>query len=102
MPVTEFVRSTAAEDKADDLREALSKAIPGFEEQPGCLRASAFQGVSAEDPNIFYLVIEWNSVEEHLDWKDSGSEHRRWFVENIRPLLDGANLVGHFEQFVGG
>lgn len=101
MPVTEFVRSTAGEGKSEDLRSALSRTIPEFENQPGCLKAQAFQGVSDEDPQVFYLAIQWESIDAHLAWKDGDTDHRRWFVENIRPLLDGANLVGHFEQFAG-
>jgi heme-degrading monooxygenase HmoA len=102
MPVTEFVRSTAAEGKAKDLEEAFTTSIPGFLDQPGCLSAKAFRGVKSEDPEVFYLVIEWNSIEEHNAWRESEGQHRQWFVENIRPLLGGANLSGHFDEFVGG
>lgn len=100
MPVTELVRSTAAEGKADELEEALATAIPGFVQHTGCLRATALRGVDAEDPTVFYLVIEWDSIQAHKAWQTSDSEHRQWFVENIRPLLDGPNLVGHFAEFV--
>ena len=100
MTVTEFVRATAREGKADELRAALEVAIPGFPQQAGCRSARAFQGVEGEDPGVFFLVIEWDSVEEHLAWRDSDNEHRRSFVENVRPLFEGTNLTGHFVGFV--
>lgn len=100
MVVTEFVRATAKQGKADELRAALETAISGFPDQPGCRSARALQAVESEDPRIFFLVIEWDSVEEHLAWRDSDSEHRRSFVENVRPLFDGSNLTGHFVGFV--
>lgn len=102
MAVTEFVRATAKQGKADDLRAALEKAIPEFPKQQGCRGARAFQGVESEDSAVFFLVIEWDSVEAHLAWRDSDTESRRWFVENVRPFFEGTNLTGHFVQFVEG
>lgn len=102
MPVVEFVRSTAAEGRSDDLRQALSELIPGFTQHPGCRSSKALQGIDDEDPRVFYLVIEWDSVEAHESWRQGDSDHRRRFVKTVRPLLHGANLVGHFEEFAAG
>ena len=100
MSVIEFVRTTAVEGKADQLRKALEQAIPGFPNQAGCRSAKAYQAVESEDPDVFFLVIEWDSVDAHLAWRDSGNEFRTWFTDNVRPLMGGNNLTGHYLQVV--
>lgn len=99
MSVLEFVRTTAVPGKANELRKALEGAIERFPRQAGCLSAQALQAVEAEDPHVFFLVIEWESLEAHLRWRDAESEGRVWFKDNVRPLMSGQNLTGHFLQF---
>jgi heme-degrading monooxygenase HmoA len=99
MSVVEFVRTTAAEGKSAELRKALEGAVHRFPQQPGCLRARALQAVESEDPNVFFLIVEWESVEAHLKWRDSNLEGRTWFKDNVRPFMSGTNLTGHFLQF---
>jgi heme-degrading monooxygenase HmoA len=99
MSILELVRTTAAPGKANELRAALDGAVKRFPKQPGCLSAKALQAVESEDPHVFFLIIEWETVEAHLKWRDSGSEGRVWFMENVRPFMSGQNLTGHFHQF---
>jgi len=100
MSVVEFVRTTAVEGKANELRAALEGAVRRFPQQPGCLRARALQAVDTEDPHVFFLIVEWESLEAHLKWRDSNLEGRTWFKDHVRPLMTGTNLTGHFLQFV--
>jgi heme-degrading monooxygenase HmoA len=99
MSVTEIVRTTAAEGKASELKEALAEAVRRFPSQPGCLNAKALQPVPSEDPNVFFLLIEWESLEAHLRWRDSTVDGREWFKGHVRPLMSGTNLTGHFIQY---
>jgi heme-degrading monooxygenase HmoA len=99
MNVVEFVRTTAAKGKASELRQALEDAVRRFPKQPGCIGAKALQAIESEDPNIFFLIVEWESTDAHLKWRDSDTDGRIWFKENVRPLMDGTNLTGHFLLF---
>ena len=99
MSVMEIVRTTAVEGKAEELRAVLEQAMTKFAETAGCLGARAMQAVESEDPHVFMLLIEWDSVEVHLAWRDSDLESRIWFMENVRPLMSGQNLTGHYLQF---
>ncbi len=100
MSVMEIVRTTSVEGKSDKLRAVLEEAMPKFAETAGCLGARAMQAIESENPNVFMLLIEWDSVEVHLAWRDSNLESRLWFMKNVRPLMDGNNLTGHYLQFV--
>ncbi len=99
MSVVEFVRTQAVEGKTAELRKALEGAIRRFPQQPGCIRAKALQAVESEDPSVFFLVIEWETLDAHLKWRDSEVEGRVWFKENVRPFMSGTNLTGHYVQF---
>jgi heme-degrading monooxygenase HmoA len=63
------------------------------------LNAKALQPVPSEDTNVFYLLIEWETLEAHLKWRDSTGEGREWFKTNVRPFMSGTNLTGHFVQY---
>jgi heme-degrading monooxygenase HmoA len=54
------------------------------------------EGVSTEGGAGFFLLIEWETLEDHLKWRDSTLEGREWFKSNVRPLMSGTNLTGHF------
>ena len=99
MSITEIVRTTAVEGKASELKQALAETVRRFPTQPGCLGAKALQPVESEDQNVFFLIVEWESVEAHLKWRDSTLEGREWFKSNVRPLMSGSNLTGHFIQY---
>lgn len=102
MSVLEIVRTTCVEGKNTDMRAVLKKAMPVFAGVAGCRCAKALQAVESEDPHVFHLLIEWDSVEAHLVWRDSKTDSRAWFLENVRPLMSGNNTVGHFVQFAEG
>jgi heme-degrading monooxygenase HmoA len=97
MSVMKISRSTAVEGKAAELRAALAAAVPKFAQIPGCRGAKAVQAVVSEDPHVFVLLIEWDSVEA-LAWRNSDLESRVCFVENVRPLMHGQNLSGQFVE----
>ena len=102
MSVHEIVRTICVDGKAAEMRAALEQAMPIFASIQGCRGARALQAVASEDPQVFHLLIEWDSVEAHLAWRDSDTESRAWFMENVRPLMSGNNVVGHFVQFAEG
>jgi heme-degrading monooxygenase HmoA len=102
MSVLEIVRTTCVEGKAADMRAILTEAMPVFMGVEGCRSAQALQAVESEDPHVFHLLIEWDSVEAHLAWRDSKTDSRIWFLENVRPLMSGNNVVGHFMQVAKG
>ena len=98
MSVLEIVRTICVEGKAAEMRAVLEKAIPVFVGVDGCRGAKALQAVTSEDPHVFHLLIEWDSVEAHLAWRDSDTESRAWFIDNVRPLMGGNNVMGHYVE----
>jgi heme-degrading monooxygenase HmoA len=102
MSVLEIVRTVCVEGKALEMREVLEKAMPVFASAKGCLGAKALQAVESEDPHVFHFLIEWETLEAHLAWRDSDTDSRTWFLENVRPLMGGNNIGGHFVQVAEG
>ena len=99
MSVLEIVRTNCVDGKTAEMRAALEEAMPIFAGIRGCRGARALQAVATEDPQVFHLLIEWDSVEAHLAWRDSTAESRTWFMDHVRPLMGGNNVVGHFVEF---
>jgi heme-degrading monooxygenase HmoA len=60
---------------------------------PGCRSVRMTRGV--ETPSRFVLLVEWDSVEAHLDNFRATDRFTRW-RELIGPYFDGAPVVEHF------
>jgi heme-degrading monooxygenase HmoA len=72
---------------------AYAKAYPILAGTPGCRSARMTQGV--ETPTRFVLMVEWDSVDAHLDNFRATDRFTQW-RGLIGPYFDGAPRVEHF------
>jgi heme-degrading monooxygenase HmoA len=56
-------------DGADAYAEAVAAARPFIEGAPGCHGIELRQQI--EDPTRFVLLVRWDSVEAHMEFRDS-------------------------------
>lgn len=61
--VLEIAQLTAQPGKADELAAGLLAALPVIRGSEGCLSATVRREI--EDPDVFILAIEWETLEHH-------------------------------------
>jgi heme-degrading monooxygenase HmoA len=73
---------------------AMVSAFPVIESAPGCFGAEVRRQV--EDPRTYILLVRWNSVEEHLAFRETPlfDEWRR--LTHI--FYDERPVVTHFHE----
>lgn len=72
---------------------AYAEAYPLLATTPGCRSVRMTRGV--ESPSRFVLLVEWDSVEAHLDNFRASDRFGQWRAL-IGPYFDGAPRVEHF------
>ncbi len=75
--------------------EAYAKARETLVTTPGCRSVRMTQGI--ESPFRFVLLVEWDSVDAHLDNFRATERFATW-RGLIGPYFDGAPTVEHFED----
>src|SRR2546430_11995567 len=83
----------------DDFVAAYGKARPVLAGTEGCRSVRMTQGV--ESPSRFVLLVEWDSVEAHLDNFRATERFTTWRWL-IRPYFCGAPRVEHFVDLANG
>jgi len=79
--------------REDDFVAAYGKARELVLTTPGCRSVRMTRGV--ETPTQFVLLVEWDSVEAHLENFRATDRFTRW-RGLIGPYFDGAPRVEHF------
>ncbi len=79
--------------REDDFRAAYAKAREVLTGTAGCRSVRMTQGV--ETPTRFVLLVEWDSVEAHLENFRATERFTTW-RGLIGPYFDGAPTVEHF------
>jgi heme-degrading monooxygenase HmoA len=77
----------------DDFAAAYAKAYPLLATTPGCRSVRMTRGI--ESPSRFVLLVEWDSVDAHLDNFRATDRFAQW-RGLIGPYFDGAPRVEHF------
>jgi heme-degrading monooxygenase HmoA len=77
----------------DDFVAAYASAREIVATTPGCQSVRMTQGV--ETPTRFVLLVEWESVDAHLDNFRATERFAQWRAL-IGPYFDGAPRVEHF------
>jgi heme-degrading monooxygenase HmoA len=77
----------------DDFAAAYAKARETLASTPGCLSVRMTRGV--ESPERFVLLVEWESVDAHLDNFRATERFTTW-RGLIGPYFDGPPRVEHF------
>lgn len=73
--------------------EAYAQARHTLASTPGCRGVRMTRGV--ESPSKFVLLVEWDSVDAHLENFRATERFQTW-RDLIGPYFDGAPLVEHF------
>ncbi|HLL68529.1 MAG TPA: antibiotic biosynthesis monooxygenase [Micromonosporaceae bacterium] len=82
-----------------DFAAAYAEAYPIVASTPGCRSVRMTRGV--ESASRFVLLIEWDSVDAHLDNFRATERFARWRAL-IGPYFDGAPTVEHFTDVPAG
>lgn len=90
--ITEF---RVREGDADAFDGAIRGALPILDRQSGML-ARTF-GQSREDPSIFFLIVEWRDVRDHVE-RFRGSDDFDRFVTSFRHFLREPARVSHITR----
>ncbi len=77
----------------DDFAAAYGKAHPILRGTPGCRSVRMTRGV--ESPSRFVLLVEWDSVEAHLENFRDTERFGQWRGA-IGPYFAGPPVVEHF------
>ena len=95
--VVEIVHLVAKQGAATELREALRVARAVIATAPGYLSSIFHQGI--EEPNAFLLRIEWETLEDHLRFRETPllAEWRKPFF----PFVEGAPKMTHYQTIAG-
>src|SRR5207249_8655135 len=78
------------EGREDEFAAAYAKAYPILATTPGCRSVRMTRGV--ETPTRFVLLVEWDSVDAHLDNFRATERFTQW-RGLIGPYFDGAPRV---------
>jgi heme-degrading monooxygenase HmoA len=81
--------------REDEFLAAYGKARPTLAGTPGCRSVRMTRGI--ESPSRFVLLVEWDSVEAHLENFRATERFTTW-RGLIGPYFDGAPVVEHFED----
>jgi heme-degrading monooxygenase HmoA len=79
--------------REDEFAAAYGKGHTLLATTPGCRSVRMTRGV--ESPSRFVLLVEWESVEAHLDNFRATDRFTQWRAL-LGPFFDGAPRVEHF------
>jgi heme-degrading monooxygenase HmoA len=82
-----------------DFTAAYAEAYDVLASTPGCRSVRMTRGI--ESPSRFVLLVEWDSVDAHLDNFRATERFGRW-RGLIGPYFDGAPTVEHFTDVPAG
>ncbi|GAA0741849.1 antibiotic biosynthesis monooxygenase [Dactylosporangium roseum] len=91
--VLEVALIDVLEGSEDEFAAAYRKGHEILASTPGCRSVRMTRGI--ETANRFVLVVEWDSVEAHLDNFRATERFAQWRAL-IGPFFDGAPRVEHF------
>ncbi len=91
--VLELALIDIREGREEEFAAAYAEAYPIVATSPGCRSVRMTRGV--ETPTRFVLLVEWDSVDAHLDNFRATERFTRWRAL-IGPYFDGAPRVEHF------
>ena len=82
-----------------EFEAAFARARPLVAEQPGCRTVSLSRSI--ESPNIYLLLIEWDSVEAHTEGFRMSREYESWKAL-LHHFYDPFPVVEHFTAVADG
>ncbi|UWP80772.1 antibiotic biosynthesis monooxygenase family protein [Dactylosporangium fulvum] len=91
--VLEVALIDVLEGREDEFAAAYRKGHEILASTPGCRSVRMTRGV--ETANRFVLLVEWDSIEAHLDNFRATERFTQWRAL-LGPFFDGAPRVEHF------
>jgi heme-degrading monooxygenase HmoA len=91
--VLEVALIDVQEGREEEFAAAYAKGYQLLATTPGCLSVRMTRGV--ETPSRFVLLVEWESIDAHLDNFRATERFTGWRAL-IGPYFDGAPRVEHF------
>ncbi|CAJ1502367.1 antibiotic biosynthesis monooxygenase [[Mycobacterium] kokjensenii] len=76
-----------------DFEAAYAEARPLIASQPGFLGITMSRSV--ESPNLYLLLVRWESVEAHTEGFRKSPEFPRW-RELLHPFYESPPVIEHF------
>jgi quinol monooxygenase YgiN len=92
MTVLERAELQVAPEKADEFAGRLDKGLDLLRADGGCRSVTVSRGV--ERPEVFLLLVTWDSVDHHLTFKEAPAFAE--FVGLIKDYLTGPTGMEHF------
>jgi heme-degrading monooxygenase HmoA len=74
--IVEHALLPVAPGKEDAFEAAMREALPIIESAKGCLGASIQRQI--ENPSIFLLLVQWESVEAHMEGFRNSEAFQQW------------------------
>ena len=94
MSVVEKAEVGVVEGRVDEFETLLPKALQILRSAAGCNSVTASKGV--EHPDMFMLLVEWDSVEAHIACTQT-SEFAE-FAGLLGPFFNGPPQTVHYVQ----
>jgi heme-degrading monooxygenase HmoA len=91
--ITEHVIIAVRPGSEDDFARAFLEARPIITAASGCGGARLLRGI--ERPSTFLLLVEWESVEAHMDLFRNSPGFSEW-RRIVGPFFDGPPHLDHF------
>jgi quinol monooxygenase YgiN len=92
--IIEYIRYRIQEEQAVAFLQAYKQAQHALVDSPHCLRYELSRCL--EEPALYVLRIEWDSVEGHLQGFRR-SEQFRAFLGHVRPFVEQIEEMQHYE-----
>ncbi len=97
MATIEIAEVSSSDGRGDDLEAAMNATIELIAAQPGVSRCAAIRGI--EEPSAFVFLIEWDSVEAHMAFRDSAAFGR--YQALVEGLIAGDTRIAHYRPVAG-
>jgi quinol monooxygenase YgiN len=92
--IVEYVRYTIPEERSQAFLGAYRRAQVPMQQSPHCLGYELSR--CTEDPQMYILRIEWDSLPGHLDGFRKSPEFQSFLAE-IRPYIPDIAEMRHYE-----
>jgi quinol monooxygenase YgiN len=95
MMVIEYVRYKIPAEQADEFVSAYATAADALHKSSHCLGFELSR--CTEEPTLFILRIEWDSIDGHMEGFRKSPEFRTFFA-SVRPFVGNLGEMRHYER----
>jgi heme-degrading monooxygenase HmoA len=92
--IHELAQFTIIEERAEEFEQMMLQARQVIARSPGFISIEYWRGI--ERPQVYTLLIAWDSVDDHLVGFRQGGLYSEW-AALTRPFFAGDPSVEHFQ-----